>query len=302
LVNDLPPKDRSIAMVFQSYALFPHMTVRQNVAFGLTISKAPQSEIDAKVAEAARMLKLEPLLDRKPSQLSGGQRQRVAIGRAIVRRPDVFLFDEPLSNLDAALRVGTRAEIAKLHRELDATMIYVTHDQVEAMTLADRIVVLEAGHVRQFGAPMELYHHPQNKFVAGFIGSPKMNFLDVTSAKATKDSITVASSDVKSTIVPIKPQGLAAGAALTLGIRPENMKLAKGKLAKLHGRVTLVERLGHQSYIEIETASGAMCSALIDGTTDISIDQTTGLDFDASDCHLFTSDGAALTRNRQNRK
>jgi multiple sugar transport system ATP-binding protein len=302
LVNDLPPKDRSIAMVFQSYALFPHMTVRQNVAFGLTISKAPQSEIDAKVAEAARMLKLEPLLDRKPSQLSGGQRQRVAIGRAIVRRPDVFLFDEPLSNLDAALRMGTRAEIAKLHRELDATMIYVTHDQVEAMTLADRIVVLEAGHVRQFGAPMDLYHHPANKFVAGFIGSPKMNFLEVTAAKIAKDSITVASSDVRSTIVPIKVDGVTADTALTLGVRPENMKLADGKSARLNGRVTLVERLGHQSYIEIQTSSGATCSALIDGTTDIAIDQTTGLDFDPVDCHLFQTDGTALTRNKQRQK
>jgi multiple sugar transport system ATP-binding protein len=302
LVNDLPPKDRSIAMVFQSYALFPHMTVRQNVAFGLTISKAPQSEIDAKVAEAARMLKLEPLLDRKPSQLSGGQRQRVAIGRAIVRRPDVFLFDEPLSNLDAALRVGTRAEIAKLHRELDATMIYVTHDQVEAMTLADRIVVLEAGHVRQFGAPMDLYHHPANKFVAGFIGSPKMNFLEVTTAKSTKDSISVLSSDVKSATVPIKADAVTQGAALTLGVRPENMKLATGKSARLNGRVSLVERLGHQSYIEIETASGATCSALIDGTTDIAIDQTTGLDFDPMDCHLFRPDGIAFIRNKQKHK
>jgi multiple sugar transport system ATP-binding protein len=302
LVNDLPPKDRSIAMVFQSYALFPHMTVRENVAFGLTISKAPQSEIDAKVAEAARMLKLEPLLDRKPSQLSGGQRQRVAIGRAIVRRPDVFLFDEPLSNLDAALRVGTRAEIAKLHRELDATMIYVTHDQVEAMTLADRIVVLEAGHVRQFGAPMDLYHHPANKFVAGFIGSPKMNFLEVTTAKSTKDSTAVSSSDVKSITVPIKADAVAQGTALTLGIRPENMKLANGKSARLNGRVTLVERLGHQSYIEIETASGSTCSALIDGTTDIAIGQTTGLDFDPADCHLFQPDGTAFIRNTQKQK
>ena len=302
LVNDLPPKDRSIAMVFQSYALFPHMTVRENVAFGLTISKAPQSEIDTKVAEAARMLKLEPLLDRKPSQLSGGQRQRVAIGRAIVRRPDVFLFDEPLSNLDAALRVGTRAEIAKLHRELDATMIYVTHDQVEAMTLADRIVVLEAGHVRQLGAPMDLYHHPANKFVAGFIGSPKMNFLEVMTAKSTKESISVSSNDVKSTIVPIKADGVANGLALTLGVRPENMKLASGKSAKFNGRVTLVERLGHQSYIEIETASGAMCSALIDGTTDIAIGQSAGLDFDPVDSHLFHPDGTALARNRQKKK
>src|SRR5215212_2498175 len=176
-VNDLVPAKRGIAMVFQSYALYPHMNVYDNMAFGLELAKSSKAEIDAKVREAARMLQIEALLERKPRQLSGGQRQRVAIGRAIVRDPRVFLFDEPLSNLDAALRVQMRVEIAKLHHELSATMIYVTHDQVEAMTLADRIVVLDAGRVMQFGSPLELYHHPANRFVAGFIGSPKMNIL-----------------------------------------------------------------------------------------------------------------------------
>ena len=179
VVNDLPPKDRGIAMVFQTYAIFPHMTVRENVAFGLTIAGAPKAEKDEKVAEAARILQMEHLLDRRPSQLSGGQRQRVAIGRAIVRDPKVFLFDEPLSNLDAALRMDMRMEIGKLHQNLGATMVYVTHDQVEAMTLADKIVVLKDGEVMQVGSPMELYHNPANLFVAGFLGAPSMNFIKV---------------------------------------------------------------------------------------------------------------------------
>src|SRR5512136_1555345 len=177
LVNDVPPKDRDIAMVFQSYALYPHMSVYENMAFGLRLAKAEKGAVDERVHAAARILQIEDLLHRKPRQLSGGQRQRVAIGRAITRNPKVFLFDEPLSNLDAALRVQTRLEIARLKDELDATMIYVTHDQVEAMTLADRIVVLNAGRVEQVGAPLELYRRPRNVFVAGFIGSPKMNLL-----------------------------------------------------------------------------------------------------------------------------
>jgi multiple sugar transport system ATP-binding protein len=296
LVNNLPPKDRSIAMVFQSYALFPHMTVRENVAFGLRISGAPQSEIDAKVAEAARMLKLEPLLDRKPSQLSGGQRQRVAIGRAIVRRPDVFLFDEPLSNLDAALRVGTRAEIAKLHRDLGATMIYVTHDQVEAMTLADRIVVLDAGIVRQFGSPLELYHNPQNKFVAGFIGSPKMNLLSVTVDKIGKNTVTVSSKDLQPLTVPVAPDGVSIGQPLQLGIRPEDVQLADDKTVMLKGKVELVERLGHETFIEIETTQNASCTALVKGTALAKPGEMLSYRFDADHCHLFLENGNALKR------
>lgn len=295
VVNDLPPKDRSIAMVFQSYALFPHMTVRDNVSFGLRIAGAPKSEIDAKVAEASRMLKLEPLLDRKPSQLSGGQRQRVAIGRAIVRRPEVFLFDEPLSNLDAALRVGTRAEIAKLHRDLGATMIYVTHDQVEAMTLADRIVVLEAGEVRQFGSPLELYHMPKNQFVAGFIGSPKMNFLPATVKSVSKDGVTIEGKGFKSFKVPVSPERVKKDDPVQLGIRPEHVLLAD-KNPDCSGEISLVELLGHQSFIEADIGSERPLTALVDGVMSFEISEKIGLKFEAKNCHLFDAKGDVSPR------
>jgi multiple sugar transport system ATP-binding protein len=296
VVNDLQPKDRSIAMVFQSYALFPHMTVYDNVGFGLKIAGAPKEEIDSKVKEAARILKMENLLDRRPAQLSGGQRQRVAIGRAIVRKPDVFLFDEPLSNLDAALRVNTRAEIAKLHRDLDATMIYVTHDQVEAMTLADRIVVLEAGKVRQYGAPLALYHKPDNQFVAGFIGSPKMNFVKVVVDSATSKSVTVSSKDVSKIVVPVDGSSVSKGTSLTLGIRPEHISVADGKSKTAKGTVELIERLGHQSYIETKLSTGESLSALIDGTTLVSVGDDISLGFAGDDCHLFHENGEALNK------
>jgi multiple sugar transport system ATP-binding protein len=295
VVNDLPPKDRSIAMVFQSYALFPHMTVRDNVAFGLKIAGAPQAEIEAKVAEAARMLKLEPLLARKPSQLSGGQRQRVAIGRAIVRRPDVFLFDEPLSNLDAALRVGTRAEIAKLHRELGATMIYVTHDQVEAMTLADRIVVLDAGVVRQFGSPLELYHMPQNQFVAGFIGSPKMNFLAAKVKSKSAEGVTVAGPAFKPLMIPVAPGALKPGDSATLGIRPEHVEVSS-RNPMCEGTVTLVEMLGHQTFLEADLGGGQAITALVEGGQAFDISDKLGFTFKTTDCHLFDELGLAATR------
>ena len=207
LVNELTPAERGIAMVFQSYALYPHMSVYDNMAFGLKLAKVGKEGVDERVRNAARILQIEHLLERKPKQLSGGQRQRVAIGRAIVRDPRVFLFDEPLSNLDAALRVQMRIEIAKLHHALDATMIYVTHDQVEAMTLADRIVVLNAGVVEQFGSPLELYHQPQNLFVAGFIGSPKMNFLDGEVASVSANGITVNVADGATLTAPVTQNG-----------------------------------------------------------------------------------------------
>jgi multiple sugar transport system ATP-binding protein len=296
VVNDLPPKDRSVAMVFQSYALFPHMTVRDNVAFGLKISGAPKSEIDAKVAEAARMLKLEALLDRKPAQLSGGQRQRVAIGRAIVRRPEVFLFDEPLSNLDAALRVGTRAEISRLHRDLGATMIYVTHDQVEAMTLADRIVVLEAGEVRQFGTPLELYHMPHNQFVAGFIGSPKMNFLKVEIKALRPKGIVVEGPSVKWIELPVEPANCKVGDTAMLGIRPEHVKRSARAGHGLAAEVSLVEMLGHQTYIECETSARETCAAIFDGMSILALGEKVDLSFEAEDCHLFSANGAAFRR------
>ena len=221
LVNNVEPRDRGVAMVFQSYALYPHMTVYDNVGFALKLAKTDKQVRDTKIREVARVLQMEELLDRRPAQLSGGQRQRVAIGRAIVREPDVFLFDEPLSNLDAALRVDMRMELARLHGDLDATMIYVTHDQIEAMTLADKIVVLDGGIVQQVGSPLELYNRPANLFVAGFIGSPKMNFLPVQVADATPNSVTLSGS-ILDKPVTINTDGKAVkGGDLTLGLRPQ---------------------------------------------------------------------------------
>ena len=295
-VNDLPPKARSIAMVFQSYALFPHMTVYDNMAFGLSLSGEKKEVIDTKVRNAAAILKMESLLERKPSQLSGGQRQRVAIGRAIVRNPEVFLFDEPLSNLDAALRVNTRAEIAKLHCELGATMIYVTHDQVEAMTLADKIVVLESGYVRQVGSPLELYHRPQNQFVAGFIGSPKMNFLSVEAVGVSDAGVVVSSLDFGAVTIPVHPGNARPGQSMTLGIRPENVRVGANHGVSLTGSVELVERLGHETFIEIKTAAGQAVAALVDGKTLVEMCDTVPVGFDPAECHLFDGAGNALER------
>jgi multiple sugar transport system ATP-binding protein len=227
-VNDVPPKDRDIAMVFQSYALYPHMTVRDNLAFALKLRNTPKSEIDERVNVAAKTLGIESFMDRTPRQLSGGQRQRVALGRAIVRQPKVFLFDEPLSNLDAQLRVQMRREIARLHQELKATMIYVTHDQVEAMTLGDRIVVMNKGHVQQIDTPMALYDHPANRFVAGFIGSPAMNFISGTISTADPLEFVAAEGAFTMKIPPdlaVRVQGIK-GKPVTLGIRPEDVSVA----------------------------------------------------------------------------
>ena len=228
LANDVDADKRGLAMVFQSYALYPHMTVRKNLSFGLETMRAPKALVQERVAEAARILQIEPLLDRRPAQLSGGQRQRVAIGRAIVREPKVFLFDEPLSNLDAELRVQMRVEIAKLHQRIDATMIYVTHDQVEAMTMADKIVVLQGGIIEQAGTPLELYHHPRNLFVAGFIGSPKMNFLATTVAAQDEGGATVDLPGGGSVRVPVQPGHVGVGEAVTLGVRPEHLRTGGG--------------------------------------------------------------------------
>jgi multiple sugar transport system ATP-binding protein len=246
-VDHRPPKDRGIAMVFQSYALYPHMTVRENITFGLRLAGADRATRAAKVAEAARLLDIEALLDRKPRQLSGGQRQRVAIGRAIVREPRVFLMDEPLSNLDAALRVQTRIEIARLHRRLGATMVYVTHDQIEAMTLADTIVVLNDGRIEQVGAPMELYRAPANLFVAGFIGSPTMNVLPVRVAAAGADGPELELPGGARLALPHRPD---AAAAATLGLRPEHLALADdGPLA---GEVVAVEQMGGEHFVHVD--------------------------------------------------
>jgi multiple sugar transport system ATP-binding protein len=265
MVNDVPPKNRDIAMVFQSYALYPHMTVRQNLAFALKLRGSSKSEIDKRVQDAASILGITDFLDRTPRQLSGGQRQRVALGRAIVRQPQVFLFDEPLSNLDAQLRVQMRREIARLHQELDATMIYVTHDQVEAMTLGDRIVVMNKGHVQQIDTPMNLYDHPRNRFVAGFIGSPAMNFVD--GRIAAGDSLQfVAAGDAFTFGIPPSLAERVDGLEtreLTLGIRPEDVSVAletgptifAGESTIVHPPVTaparldLVEALGNEVFV-----------------------------------------------------
>jgi multiple sugar transport system ATP-binding protein len=254
VVNDLPPSKRGVSMVFQSYALYPHMTVRENISFGLRLAKAGKTDIAQAVDQAAEILQLSALLDRKPKELSGGQRQRVAIGRAIVRKPGVFLFDEPLSNLDAALRVHMRVEIAKLHQDLGKTMIYVTHDQVEAMTLADRIVVLNAGRIEQVGTPLELYSSPKNIFVAGFIGSPKMNFIDVKPIRSENGESQVRLPCSNAIQVPVAPGLLELNRKLTVGIRPEHITVAQNASDnKLTGTVKVVERLGDVSYLHVET-------------------------------------------------
>jgi multiple sugar transport system ATP-binding protein len=288
VVNELPPRDRGVAMVFQSYAIFPHMTVRENVAFGLTIAGASKEEKEAKVAEAARILQMEHLLDRRPSQLSGGQRQRVAIGREIVRKPAVFLFDEPLSNLDAALRMDMRMEIGKLHQQLGATMIYVTHDQVEAMTLADKIVVLKDGQVMQVGSPMDLYHHPANQFVAGFLGSPSMNFLDVEVKAVHGDRVTVASPALDAITVTATGSGFAPGGKARLGLRPQYLTPTTDKSAgRLHGTVALTERLGAETIVDISLPTGAPVIAALPRDARFDIGAEVSLAFDEAAAHLF---------------
>ena len=252
VVNDLPPKQRNIAMVFQSYALYPHMTVFDNMAFGLKLEKRSKDEINERVQEAARILQIEEYLHRKPKQLSGGQRQRVAIGRAITRKPKVFLFDEPLSNLDAALRVQMRVELAKLHDQLNATMIYVTHDQTEAMTLADDIVVLDEGIVSQKGSPMELYSNPSNLFVGGFIGSPKMNFVDSKILSSTNDSTEIDIFGTSKITIPKTSSNSSNGDSVTLGIRPEHLLVNQDGDASWESKVFVVEKLGSGTFLYLE--------------------------------------------------
>ncbi len=286
-VMDLPPSKRGIAMVFQSYALYPHMSVFHNMAFSLELQGVAKPEIRDRVEAAAKILQMEHLLDRRPAALSGGQRQRVAIGRAIVRNPDVFLFDEPLSNLDAALRHDTRVEIAKLHGQLDATTIYVTHDQVEAMTLADKIVVLKDGEVMQVGAPMELFNMPANEFVAGFLGSPQMNFFDGKVTKlaggGAKAGFSGDGLDVSG--VRLVSSGKAAGDAARLGIRPQHLELdAKGKLV---GRVTLVERLGTETIVELMSGNETLFRFASGEATDLAVGDEARFSFDPARAHLF---------------
>jgi multiple sugar transport system ATP-binding protein len=291
MVN-VDPANRGVAMVFQSYALYPHMTVAQNITFGMRMAKRPQAEMDQKLAKASRMLKLESMLERKPSQLSGGQRQRVAIGRAIVREPDVFLFDEPLSNLDASLRVEMRTEIAKLHADLGATMIYVTHDQVEAMTMADMIVVLNAGRIEQVGSPLELYHQPKTLFVARFMGSPQMNTFAVDAvAKGSLMQITLPRG--KMIELPVEAS-LAKSGKVIFGIRPEHMEI--GETADLTGKVTLSEKLGSETMIHVDIGVDVPIIVKADGLTMLKIGDTCNLRIKPKACHLFTPEGG-LIRN-----
>ena len=296
-VNDLPPARRGIAMVFQSYALYPHMSVYENMAFGLKLAKTPKDEIDRRVREAADILQIGPLLERKPKELSGGQRQRVAIGRAIVREPKVFLFDEPLSNLDAKLRVQTRIELAKLHGDLDATMIYVTHDQVEAMTLADKIIVLRDGYVEQVGSPLDLYRHPDNLFVAGFIGSPAMNFVETNVAAVNNGQADIALPGGGTISVPCDPHALNSGDKVTFGTRPEHMSERGTGDSTIPGEIFVVERLGGESYLYIRVeGSNEMMVVKAHGESDAKQGDTIKIGVAARASHLFNADGRAVSR------
>ena len=284
IVNDVPSSRRGIAMVFQSYALYPHMTVAQNMGYALKLARTPRAEIETRVAQAAAILQIEPLLDRKPRQLSGGQRQRVAIGRAIVREPKVFLFDEPLSNLDAALRVDMRMEFARLKDRLGTTMVYVTHDQVEAMTLADKIVVMNAGRIEQVGSPIELYQAPANRFVAGFIGSPRMNFLPVGTGSA---GVTLPGGGLS---LPNPPAGLAE-----IGVRPEHLRLGDDGDGVVGGVLEATEHLGSDTFaiLRVEGAARPLMVRL-PGERRLARQSAVKVTFDLADAYGFDAKGAAL--------
>ncbi|MBY5400752.1 MULTISPECIES: ABC transporter ATP-binding protein [Rhizobium] len=310
-VSKQEPGDRGIAMVFQSYALYPHMTVAENMGFGLRMAKRPKAEIAAAVARAAKILRITDQLEKRPKQLSGGQRQRVAIGRAITRSPDVFLFDEPLSNLDAALRTQMRVELSSLHAELGATMVYVTHDQVEAMTMASRIVVLNQGVIEQVGSPLELYRNPDNLFVAGFLGAPRMNFLGVTVDEVSGRNITVSAPGLMPVTIELaEATVLAKGASLTLGVRPENISVAADAAqgGAINGAVRLVEHLGRETILYVD-AGNLRTIASESGTGNITVqlsyvapfaaDQNVALKLDASELYLFSPDGGRTISARK---
>ncbi len=302
VVNDVPPKDRDIAMVFQSYALYPHMSVRENLAFGLKLRKMPKAEIERRVAEAAETTQLTKLLDRKPKELSGGQRQRVALGRAIVREPAAFLMDEPLSNLDAKLRVQTRAEIARLHQRLKTTTVYVTHDQVEAMTMGSRIAVMNDGYLQQVGTPQSLYDTPLNRFVAGFIGSPSMNFVDVTVDGSGDTARLVGPGDFS---LPTPPRlraiaGDIAGKKLVAGFRPEHLDIgeAAGASGSFRSRADVVEYLGNQELLHVNAADQDIV-AIVDSSHRVRPGDIVELRLSLDKLHLFDSEsGEALAQNR----
>ena len=292
-VNEVPAADRGIAMVFQSYALYPHMTVAENMGFGLKMSGVPAQEVKAKVAQAAAILQIEDLLDRKPRALSGGQRQRVAIGRAITRNPEVFLFDEPLSNLDAGLRAQMRIELARLHAEFNSTMIYVTHDQVEAMTLADRIVVMNSGRIEQQGAPLDLYERPDNMFVASFLGQPKINFLDVKVDLGTRSLVLPSGHGIP---LPASwEKVVTSGMDAVLGIRPDAVEICASGEEGLPGQIELVEHLGSETLVHVRLPDiPKLVTAALAGKVSNKKGQECRLVFDASQMHLFHPNGKRL--------
>jgi multiple sugar transport system ATP-binding protein len=296
-IDELPPSKRGIAMVFQNYALYPHMSVYQNMSFGLRLAKAKKEFIQERVTEAAEILQITELLERKPKALSGGQRQRVAIGRAIVREPKVFLFDEPLSNLDAKLRVQMRVELTRLQKRLNATMIYVTHDQVEAMTMADKIVVLHEGHVEQVGKPLDLYHTPKNRFVAGFIGSPAMNFLEGEIKEVNDQLIKIDLEGGHQATVRCEANGSARqGAPITLGVRPEALSPEGIGDSKIPGKVYAVERLGGETYLYLHTPEGHEITVHAPGDKVVATGDQISIGFTADKCHLFHENGEAFGR------
>jgi multiple sugar transport system ATP-binding protein len=293
-VTRLPPAERGVAMVFQSYALYPHMKVADNITFGLRTARTEKAETQKRLVRAAKMLQLEPLLDRKPAQLSGGQRQRVAIGRAIVRDPEVFLFDEPLSNLDAALRTQMRIEIGGLHKELGATMIYVTHDQVEAMTMADKIVVLNAGRVEQVGAPLELYHKPANLFVAGFIGSPRMNMIKTRVAEAGGGLATVELPGGATIGVPLQGARFQNGAAVMLGVRPEHLAVGHSVDGQIQGTVRVAEHLGAETILHVDVPGSEPIVVRSNGLMREKPGDAIKIGVGATSVHLFSPEGQAM--------
>ncbi|CAM3856157.1 MULTISPECIES: maltose/maltodextrin ABC transporter ATP-binding protein MalK [Rahnella] len=296
-MNEVPPADRGIGMVFQSYALYPHLSVAENMSFGLKLAGAKKAEISQRVNQVSEVLQLAHLLDRRPKALSGGQRQRVAIGRTLVAEPTVFLLDEPLSNLDAALRVQMRIEISRLHKRLKRTMIYVTHDQVEAMTLADKIVVLDAGHIAQVGKPLELYHYPANRFVAGFIGSPKMNFLPVKVTGAEPARVQVELPNRQQVWLPVEGTDVKVGSNLSLGIRPEHLLPSDVAEVTLSGEVQVVEQLGNETQIHIQIP--AIRQNLVYRQNDVVLVEegaTFAIGLPPHRCHLFREDGTACRR------
>ena len=302
LVNDLPPAERGIAMVFQSYALYPHMTVYRNMAFGLKIHGATKADIDKKVRDAAKVLHIDHLLERLPRELSGGQRQRVAIGRAIVREPRLFLFDEPLSNLDAALRAKTRIELARLHRDLDATMVYVTHDQVEAMTLADKIVVLSEGHVQQAGTPLALYQQPANRFVATFIGSPTINLLPARVIEVSDAGARLQLGNGSKVLATVDASQLQVGETVEVGLRPEHCEVLPAGVAPaaddtaLDAEITLVEHLGESNLLYLKMDDGQELIVRGDGNAEVRLGDSVIVRAAPSALYLFKADGAACTR------